>query len=67
VSWVSKNQNSISLYTVDAEYITATTFCTQIIWMKHTLKDIKVELDDPILIMCDNMSAIIIYNNLVMH
>jgi hypothetical protein len=34
--------------------------------MKQTLKDIKVEYDQTISILCDNTSAINISNNLVM-
>lgn len=67
VSLVTKKHNSISLSTTEVKYIDATTRCTQIPWMKKTLKDIKVELNDHIPIMCDNMSAIIIDKNLVMH
>ena len=35
--------------------------------MKPTLTDIQVEYDEPILIYCDNTSAINILKNLVMH
>ena len=40
VSWLSKKQSSVSLSTAEAEYIVATTCCTQVIWMKQTLTDI---------------------------
>ncbi|XP_057842295.2 secreted RxLR effector protein 161-like [Cryptomeria japonica] len=67
VSWLSKKQASVPLSIAEAEYIAATTFCTQVLWMKQTLKDIKVEYDHPISIFCDNTSAINISNNPVMH
>jgi hypothetical protein len=67
VSWLSKKQSSISLSTVEAEYIAATTCCTQVLWMKQTLTDIQVEYDEPIPIYCDNTSAINISKNPVMH
>jgi hypothetical protein len=35
--------------------------------MKKTLQDIQVEYDEPIMILCDNTSAISISKNLVMH
>jgi hypothetical protein len=57
----------ISLSTVEAEYIAATTCCTQVLWMKQTLTDIQVEYDEPIPIYCDNTSTISISKNLVMH
>jgi hypothetical protein len=37
VSWFSKKQSSISLSTVEAEYVAAASCCTQILWMMQTL------------------------------
>jgi hypothetical protein len=67
VTWLSKKQSSISLYIGDAEYIETTTCCTQVLWIKQTLRDIQVEYDDPIPIYCDNTSVICISKNTVMH
>jgi hypothetical protein len=67
VSWLRKKQSLVSLSTVEAEYIAATTCCTQVLWMKQTLTDIQVEYDEPIPIYCDNTSAISISKNSVMH
>ena len=67
VSWLSKKQSSISLSTVEDEYIAGTSCCTQVIWMKQTLEDLLVKYEDPILISCDNMSSINISRNHVMH
>ena len=39
VSWMSKKQNSVSLSTVEAEYIAAGSCCTQLLWMKKQLHD----------------------------
>jgi hypothetical protein len=60
-------QSSVSLSTAEAEYIAATSCCTQVLWMKQTLTDIQVEYDEPIPIYCDNTSAISISKNPVMH
>jgi hypothetical protein len=67
VSWLSKKQSSISLSTVKEEYITTTTCCTQVLWMKQTLTDIQVKYDEPIPIYCDNTSTINILKNPMMH
>jgi hypothetical protein len=40
VSWLSKKQSSVSLSIVEAEYIAAAAYCTQVLWMKQTLIDI---------------------------
>jgi hypothetical protein len=65
VSWLSKKQSSVSLYTTEVEYIAATTCCTQVLWMKQILADMQVEYDEPILICCDNTCAIGISKNTV--
>lgn len=57
----------MSLSTVEVEYIVATSCCTQILWMKQTLKDIGVMFDKLISIMCDNISMINIFENPILH
>ena len=64
---LSKKQTSISLSPAEAEYIAATTCCTQVMWMKQTLQDMKVSIEDPISIKCDNTSAISISKNTIFH
>jgi hypothetical protein len=51
----------------EADYIATTTCCTQVLWLKKTLKDIEVEYDDPILIFFDNTNSISISKNPMMH
>lgn len=58
VYWLSKKQTSTSPSTTKAKYIVVATCCTQVLWMKQTLKDMKVEYDQSILIIYDNTSAI---------
>ena len=62
VSWSSKKQNCVSLSTAEAEYIAAGSCCTQILWMKQTLKDYGISLKR-IPLLCDNESAIKIAHN----
>jgi hypothetical protein len=57
VSWSSKKQLVVSISTVEAQYIVATTFCTQVLWMKQMLEDIHIHYNEPIPIFCDNTSA----------
>jgi hypothetical protein len=67
VSWLRKKQSLVSLSTVEVEYIATVACCTQVLWMKQTLKYIQVEYDEPIPIYCDNTSSISISKNLVIH
>ena len=66
VSWSSKKQNSTALSTAEAEYISAASCCTQLLWMKQTLKDYGVSLG-MVPLLCDNKSAIKIANNPLQH
>jgi hypothetical protein len=66
VSWTSKKQNSIALSTAEAEYIVAGACCTQILYMKQTLLDYDVVLEN-IPLLCVNESVVKIANNNVQH
>jgi len=62
VSWSSKKQNCVALYTAEAEYIAAGAFCAQLLWMKQTLRDFGCEFNK-IPLLCENESAIKVANN----
>ena len=67
VAWLSKKKTSVSLSTVEAEYIVAAACFTHVMCMKQTLQDMKVGIVEPIYIKCDNTSAISISKNPVLH
>jgi len=66
VSWHSKKQNSVVLSTAEAKYISAGSYCAQILWMRQQLSDYGLMLDH-IPIRCDNTSAINLSKNLILH
>ena len=66
VSWMSKKQNSISLSTVEAEYIVVGSCCTQLLWMQKLLLDYGIR-QEHLTIYCDNTSTINISKNHVQH
>lgn len=53
VSWLRKKKDSVSLSIVEVEYFVVASYCTQVLWMKKTLKEIGVMCDEPISIFCD--------------
>ena len=63
---MSKKQNSISLSTAEAEYITAGSCYTKLLWMQKLLHDYGI-CQEHLTIYCDNTSAINISKNLVQH
>ncbi|KAL0539894.1 hypothetical protein IC582_024115 [Cucumis melo] len=66
ISWFSKKQNCVSLSTAEAEYISAKSACTQIIWMNNMLQEYGFA-QETMTLYCDNMSAIDISRNLVQY
>ncbi|KAI3772603.1 hypothetical protein L6452_03793 [Arctium lappa] len=66
VSWASKKQNCVSTSTAEAEYVAATSCCSQVIWMHTQLKDYGFNYSR-IPIYCDSKSAIAISSNPVQH
>ncbi|GJT85289.1 hypothetical protein Tco_1067006 [Tanacetum coccineum] len=65
-SWFSKKQTALAISTTKAEYVSAGKACQQALWMKQSLVDYGISLDD-IPIMCDNKGAIDLSKNPVQH
>ena len=66
VCWSSKKQNCASVSSTEAEYVAAASCCTQLLWMRQTLRDYGIHVDK-VPLLCDNESAIKIAHNPVQH
>ncbi|RVW84559.1 Copia protein [Vitis vinifera] len=66
VAWMSKKQNSVSLFTAEAEYIVAGSCCSQLLWIKQMLRNYGID-QGTMVVFCDNTSAINISKNPVLH
>ncbi|GJS57619.1 retrovirus-related pol polyprotein from transposon TNT 1-94 [Tanacetum coccineum] len=66
VSWSSKKQKSTAILTTEAEYITMSGCCVQILWMRSQLTDYGFAFNK-IPLYCDNRSAIALCCNNVQH
>ncbi|GJZ97850.1 integrase, catalytic region, zinc finger, CCHC-type containing protein [Tanacetum coccineum] len=66
VSWSSKKQDCIAMSTAEAEYVSLSACCAQVIWMRTQLLDYGFQYNK-ILIYCDSQSAISIPCNPVQH
>nr|GEZ53765.1 retrotransposon protein, putative, unclassified [Tanacetum cinerariifolium] len=62
VSWSSKKQDCTALSIVEAEYVSLSACCAQVLWMPTQLTDYGFHFDK-ILIYCDSKSAIAISCN----
>ena len=67
ISWSRGKQGSIAQSTVEAEYIAASDFCKEAIWLKKLVSDLFGGKLDSTIIHCDNQSCIKLSNNPVFH
>nr|GFA45544.1 retrovirus-related Pol polyprotein from transposon TNT 1-94 [Tanacetum cinerariifolium] len=66
ISWSSKRQKSAAISSTEAEYITLSGCCAQILWMRSQLLDYGLGFNK-IPMYCDNKSAIALCCNNVQH
>ena len=67
ISWRSKNQSTVALSSMEAEYRAATVAAREAVCLNRILKDLGVPIADPIRIFCNNMSSIYLARNPVFH
>ncbi|GKB94661.1 putative RNA-directed DNA polymerase, partial [Tanacetum coccineum] len=67
VSWKSKKQNTISKSSTEAEYRALAFVTSKVIWILNIWKDLKCFNLLPVIVFCDNNSAIKIVANLIFH
>jgi hypothetical protein len=61
-SWSSRKQSSIAQATIEAEYVAAASYCSQILWIVHTMRGFGM-IFERVPLMCDNTSAISVAKN----
>nr|GEW31662.1 hypothetical protein [Tanacetum cinerariifolium] len=66
VSWLSKKHDCTSMYSAEAEYVSLSTCCAQVLWMRTQLTDYGFHFDK-IPMDCDSKAAIGISCNPVQH
>nr|GEU29356.1 retrovirus-related Pol polyprotein from transposon TNT 1-94 [Tanacetum cinerariifolium] len=66
VSWSLKKQDCTALSTMEAEYVSLSACCAEVLWMRKQLTDYRFHFNK-IPIYCDSKSAIAISYNLVQH
>ncbi|KAL0549814.1 hypothetical protein IC582_014303 [Cucumis melo] len=67
ISWSSKKQSIFTLSTTEAEFIAATSYVCQAIWLKKILEELQFKQEGSIAIYCDNSSVIKLSKNPVLH
>jgi hypothetical protein len=66
VSWSSRKQSSVAQSTTEAEYVAATSCCSQLLWITYTMSDFGEEYTH-VPLQCDSTSAISVAKYPVLH
>lgn len=67
ITWSSKKQSVVALSSTEAEYAATVSAAQEIMYLRALLKPLGHEQMEPILLHCDNQSAILLAKNPVMH
>ena len=67
ISWSSKKQHTVSRSSTEAEYRAMATTTAEVVWLQQLLRDLHVSCADPPLLHCDNISAMALATNPVLH
>ena len=63
VSWKSRGQKHVTLSSTEAEYVAVAEACADIMFIKMMMEFLKVEVQRPVTVFCDNVGAIFLGNN----
>ncbi|GKV19435.1 hypothetical protein SLEP1_g29696 [Rubroshorea leprosula] len=67
ISWSSKKQNTVTRSSAEAEYRAIANAVAKVLWVRQLLSELHVFLHSPLMVYCDNISAIYLSLNLVQH
>jgi hypothetical protein len=62
VCWSAHKQSFVAQSTTKAEYVVAASYCSQILWIVHTMRDYRMTYKS-VPLMCDSFSAIYLAQN----
>jgi hypothetical protein len=67
VSWTSKKQSIVALFSCEAEYVTGSSAACQANWLQNVLEDLMINIQQHIKLLIDNKSAINLAKNPIAH
>ncbi|KAH7560594.1 hypothetical protein JRO89_XS10G0050600 [Xanthoceras sorbifolium] len=67
VTWRSKKQSVVSRSSAEAEYRAMSLGICEGIWLRRLLNELKIPIDGPMKLFCDNQSTILIAKNPIHH
>ena len=58
VCWVTGKQNTVAVSSTEAGYVALSNTAAELLWLKFLLLDLKVEINDPMVIFEDYQTCI---------
>jgi hypothetical protein len=65
ISWKSRSQKSVTLSSTEAEYVSISELCAEIMFLKQILEFLGIKVKLPIIVRVDNVGAIYLAQNAV--
>ena len=66
ISWRSKGQKAVTLSSTESEYYAMSELCTELIFIKHILEFLSVQVMYPMIVRVDNIGAMFLANNAIL-
>jgi Reverse transcriptase (RNA-dependent DNA polymerase) len=67
VTWRSKKQGSVALSSAEAELVAMVKGISELLWLKKLMEEIGFELNEEMVLLCDNKSAMDMCHNPIQH
>ncbi|MCO5608647.1 hypothetical protein L7F22_062861 [Adiantum nelumboides] len=67
VTWNSKRQSTVALSSTEAEYKGTTVAACEVAWLEMLLRDLEIQVHDPVVMYSDNLSSIQLARNTVFY
>ncbi|MCO5612236.1 hypothetical protein L7F22_066500 [Adiantum nelumboides] len=67
IIWSSKKQPTLALSSREMEYRGATVAACEVAWLEMLLQYLEIQVQDPVVIYCDNLNSIELARNPVFH
>ncbi|MCO5553730.1 hypothetical protein L7F22_007256 [Adiantum nelumboides] len=67
ITWSSKKQPTVALSSTEAEYRGGAVAACEVAWLELLLGDLRIQVQRPVVIHCDNLSSIQLARNPVFH
>ena len=67
ITWSAKKQPTVSRSSTESKYRALATASAEVCWIRTLLKDLGIYLSQPLILWCDNVSALAIASNPIFH